>query len=197
MIEKYLKIFSLSNDSSLADIKKAYRRLARQNHPDRFTDGEQKKKQEKIMAEVNEAYKVIITDFKNNKNESKSEQNVIKQTGLGNDYILYKKGLEYFNKYLGSNTEGYKDIMFDLETLIEKKNNIDASKSSFIRLLEEYPESDWAFDSKEKLKKIDKTIANLEERISNIRTQTYPKKDYAFYNHFIRDHIDYTKLYSK
>jgi curved DNA-binding protein CbpA len=37
MINKYLKILNLEADSTLDDARKAYRKLAKQNHPDRFT----------------------------------------------------------------------------------------------------------------------------------------------------------------
>jgi hypothetical protein len=48
-------------------------------------------------------------------------------------------------------------------------------------LVKAYPESDWAFDAEERLKKIEKFGKNLEERISAFQTQTKPRENSDFY----------------
>ena len=48
-----------------------------------------------------------------------------------------------------------------LKTSKEKIENLIKSRSYFIQLLENFPNSDWAYDSKEKLKKMEKVIENL------------------------------------
>ena len=57
MIEKYFKVLELEISASKEEIKKAYRRLAHQYHPDKGGD-------EKKMKEVNEAYGILIRKTK-------------------------------------------------------------------------------------------------------------------------------------
>ncbi len=53
MIEKYFKVLELEVSANKEEIKKAYRKLAHQYHPDKGGD-------EKKMKELNEAYDVLI-----------------------------------------------------------------------------------------------------------------------------------------
>jgi curved DNA-binding protein CbpA len=161
MINDCLKLFGLTPDAALSDVKKAYRRLAKENHPDRFIDDEQKKKQQKKMTEINEAYKIIVTNFKKIK---KSLQNSNKNKL--DDTNLYKKGVEYFNKQYGFSNffmewsaKGTPIKILDQKTLPELEDNLLKAKSYFMRVLLEYPDSDWAYDSEEKLKKIERLLS--------------------------------------
>ena len=52
-------ILGVSRDTSDDDIKKAYRRLARENHPDKFTDPAERARAEEKMKEINAAYEEI------------------------------------------------------------------------------------------------------------------------------------------
>ena len=52
----YYKSLGVSRDASDADIKKAFRKLAREYHPDVAKD---KKKAEERFKEINEAYEVL------------------------------------------------------------------------------------------------------------------------------------------
>ncbi|CAO3633538.1 unnamed protein product [Cunninghamella echinulata] len=56
----YYKILGVSRDADARQIKKAYRQLAMENHPDRNTGEEAQKK----MAEINQAYEVLSDDDK-------------------------------------------------------------------------------------------------------------------------------------
>ena len=53
MIEKYFKVLELEVNANKKEIKKAYRKLAHQYHPDKGGD-------EKKMKELNEAYEILI-----------------------------------------------------------------------------------------------------------------------------------------
>ncbi len=173
MFEDSFKLLGLDPDAALNDVKKAYRILAKKHHPDRFTENEQKKKQEEKMVRINEAYQLIISNLNKRKKEDKSQKSdSIKSAIEENDFTIYKKGVEYFNKYSGSFSLKLKDFAYDLDSLLEKKKNIEAAKECFIRVLNEYPDSDWAFDSEERLKKIVKLFPNLEESITFIKTHS-------------------------
>ena len=52
-------ILGVSRESTDDDIKKAYRRLARENHPDKFTDPVERSRAEEKMKEINAAYEEI------------------------------------------------------------------------------------------------------------------------------------------
>ena len=52
-------ILGVSRESTDDDIKKAYRRLARENHPDKFTDPAERARAEEKMKEINAAYEEI------------------------------------------------------------------------------------------------------------------------------------------
>ena len=56
----YYKILGVTKESTDAEIKKAYRKLALKWHPDKNSDTEENKvKAEKMFKEVNEAYAVL------------------------------------------------------------------------------------------------------------------------------------------
>ena len=56
--QDYYEILGLSRDASQQDIKKAYRKLARQHHPD-LHSGKDKEKAEEKIKKINEAYAVL------------------------------------------------------------------------------------------------------------------------------------------
>jgi DnaJ-class molecular chaperone len=58
----YYKILNVSRDASAEDIKKAFRRLAMQYHPDR--NEENAREAGEKFKEINEAYEVLGDDYK-------------------------------------------------------------------------------------------------------------------------------------
>ncbi len=52
-------VLGVSRDASDDEIKKAYRRLARENHPDKFTDPAESARASEKMKEINAAYEEI------------------------------------------------------------------------------------------------------------------------------------------
>ena len=55
----YYEVLGVSRDADDDEIKKAFRRLARQHHPDLQSDPDHKKKAEEKFKEANEAYEVL------------------------------------------------------------------------------------------------------------------------------------------
>lgn len=185
MIADYLKLLGLKSDANLNDVKKAYRKLAKEHHPDRFTNEGQKKKQEKIMSRINEAYNVVIEGFDHPESAIKPKPefsgNEAKKE-VKNDYSWYKKGIEFFNK-------SYEGILEKMEqhNNQDKEDNLRKAKASFEKILQEYPDSDWVYDSEEKIKKIDKMLKNIPINTANNKTNILPKKDPAFYAQRFKD----------
>lgn len=62
---KYYKVLGVNSDATKEEIKKAYRDLVKQHHPDKFTNvsDEEKAYHEKRMKEINEAYDKLSKDF--------------------------------------------------------------------------------------------------------------------------------------
>src|SRR3989454_3496021 len=55
----YYEILGVDRNASEEEIKKAYRRLARQHHPDTQTSEQEKKAAEEKFKEINEAYATL------------------------------------------------------------------------------------------------------------------------------------------
>ena len=60
----YYSILGVSKDATADDLKKAYRKLAKQYHPDAQHTEEDKKKAEAKFKEINEAYSVLSDENK-------------------------------------------------------------------------------------------------------------------------------------
>ncbi|MGB9719870.1 MAG: DnaJ domain-containing protein [bacterium] len=58
-MENYYSILGVSSTATMAEIKMAYMKLARQYHPDKFTDGEEKQKANEHFAKITAAYRVL------------------------------------------------------------------------------------------------------------------------------------------
>jgi curved DNA-binding protein CbpA len=173
LIEDCFALFNLKPGSALNDVKKTYRTLAKKNHPDRFPDGEQKKKQEDIMIIINEAYNQILLNCRSKAGNINQEKE--------DDYSLYKRGLDYYNKcYEGISKMAKHDLK-------DREDTLNNARSCFTKVLKEYPDSDWGFDSEEKLRKIEKMIDSLEKEKNYKRDIQWtprgtPKKDPDFYS---------------
>lgn len=59
---RHYTILGVSADAELADVRAAYRALAKRNHPDLFPDAERSKQQLRMMR-VNEAYMAVLADL--------------------------------------------------------------------------------------------------------------------------------------
>ncbi|KAI9504086.1 hypothetical protein GGI25_001363 [Coemansia spiralis] len=66
MIERkdYYKILGVARDATSTEIKRAHRKMAQQWHPDRYRGDLPKEKVEEKMAEVNEAYELLMDEEK-------------------------------------------------------------------------------------------------------------------------------------
>ena len=58
----YYQLLEVPPDASTAAIRQAYARLARESHPDRFTDPEEKKKAEAAFTQLTEAFNTLSND---------------------------------------------------------------------------------------------------------------------------------------
>lgn len=104
----YYSILGVSKDATADDLKKAYRKLAKQYHPDAQHTEEDKKKAEAKFKEINEAYSVLSDDNKRAQYDrfgSNFEQAGFGGSGFGG----------YSNAY---DFSGFGGIDFDLEDIL-------------------------------------------------------------------------------
>ncbi len=84
------------------------------------------------MAHINEAYQAILSTKERQKKSGKQvKPEEYKSQPAEDDYTIYKRGVDYFNKYNGSISLKFNQVLFDMETLTKKKMNLDAAKSCF------------------------------------------------------------------
>lgn len=114
-MKDYYTILKVSKNSTAEEIKKAYRKLAVEFHPDR-NQGDAKKAE--IFREINEAYEIIGDEIKRkqydeggtkNKKESKSEGN--KKTsgaGMGTASFDINDFEKRFESFFGFSKDGAK-----------------------------------------------------------------------------------------
>lgn len=103
----YYSILGVSKDATADDLKKAYRKLAKQYHPDAQHTEEDKKNAETKFKEINEAYSVLSDENKRAQYDRFGSN--FEQAGFGGGYGNY--GADY-----GFNGFGGMDI--DLEDIL-------------------------------------------------------------------------------
>lgn len=108
-MKDYYKILGVEESASTDDIKKAFRKLAREYHPDK-TGGDKNK--EKIFMEINEAYEILGNEEsrknyhnKGNNNKNNPTQSNEKNYSKGFDMNDFEK---HFENFFGFSKEGEK-----------------------------------------------------------------------------------------
>lgn len=93
--ERYYKILGLETTATPEEIKKAYRSLAKQWHPDRFIDRPQMlAKAQQEIKKINQAY-AILKDYRPEKTVSSVSSNQVIKTPKNAAEIHYQRGVEF------------------------------------------------------------------------------------------------------
>lgn len=110
----YYKILGVSKDATDEELKKAFRKLAKENHPDAQQDEASKKKAEAKFKEINEAYSVLSDKTKRAQYDRFGSN--FEQAGFGGSQgSYYSNGFGGFD-FSGFNGAGGIDI--DLEDIL-------------------------------------------------------------------------------
>lgn len=124
----YYDILGVEKEASDEDLKKAYRRLARQHHPDLHTGDQQKKTAEEKFKEVNEAYEILSNQEKRKRYDAFGHAG----TQQGADGFDFGRGGfgDVFNDIFedffgqprggGGRTERGSDLQYNLEVSFEE-----------------------------------------------------------------------------
>jgi curved DNA-binding protein CbpA len=202
----YSSILKVRPDASEAEIKTAYRLLARENHPDFFHD-EYKDIQELKMMQINEAYNFLMATRKEGNKPSKSSRerksdpedynsdweewerkryknlSSNKDIGYHKDpaYAYYKQGFINFSKGLNG-IMGDRSIkrQANLTSLNRWASNslkyFQEANRYFSRVVSEYPESIWSIDAEEKLMRIERFNALYRKILLNLKERLKKQK---------------------
>jgi curved DNA-binding protein CbpA len=93
----YYEILGVPRDASSADVRKAYAVKARERHPDRFSDPEQKKEAEAAFTEITAAFNALSNDRSRREYDaSLSRPNQAAPETIAQD--AYERGLERLEK---------------------------------------------------------------------------------------------------
>src|SRR5512139_2030111 len=70
----HYQLLGVATSASAADIRRAYARLAREKHPDRFTDPAEKEKAEKAFQEITAAFNALMNPRTREEHDQKRGQ---------------------------------------------------------------------------------------------------------------------------
>lgn len=197
-ITECFEFFGLDVSASLDEVKKAYRSLAKKYHPDLHGEASGASKASEASGEkmtlVNEAYRVLRGEIAGRKTRPEPAAKSAPPAAAKNpepapdlDYKLYKKGVEFYELHYGRFTNFFKHYAVErsgsepglgfegiLKEYAGEEKNLAKAKVCFEKLLRDFPDSDWAEDTQERLVKVERTLANVRKRIEDLRTgQSY------------------------
>jgi len=124
----YYDILGVDRNASEEEIKKAYRKLARQYHPDLQVGEQQKKAAEEKFKEVNEAYEVLSDQDKRRRYDTFGHAGTQQGFGAGFEGFDFGRGAgdifsDIFEDFFGggrSHAERGADLQYNLELSFEE-----------------------------------------------------------------------------
>jgi curved DNA-binding protein CbpA len=186
-------LLGVKPDASLVEIKQAYHRLARRNHPDLYT-ADQKELQELRMMALNEAY----TALTKNRSDPTFAQNgkptattvpppsSVPENQVGNHrepaYAYYKQGFIHFSRAIHGIEALYQRLRVKrikprsynprhdaYHRFTSSLVSLSRANAYFSRVVQEYPQSMWRRDAELKLRRIARFSVLYRRIIANYR----------------------------
>jgi len=177
----YYDILGISPEATRDEIKKAFRRLVRKNHPDLFPDGH-KQLQELKMIQINEAYARLTENLDQMERPGRNEEDKTGSHGFVNpehasadvfsrrdevafhrdiQYAYYKQGFTYFSRALHGmkrmeKTVSLKNDLYYLRRFSESLACLRKADTYFYTLVHDFPESIWSYDARIKIRRIER-----------------------------------------
>lgn len=197
-MNRYYALLGLAETPSLPDLKAAYHRLAKRNHPDLFPDDERRRQQLKMMR-INEAYMLVMSEVVGERGEARPQTaaaaDVPSQAAdMANEsaidtprdpaYSYYKAGFRYYN--LGATelfrkeaskirryliTTGTADG-YILRLALRALHYFERSYSYFLVVVDQHGDSPWSHDARYKLRRLEKFNAIYQRICENLSRRT-------------------------
>jgi curved DNA-binding protein CbpA len=177
----YYDILGISPEATKDEIKKAFRRLVRKNHPDLFPE-DHKQLQELKMIQINEAYARLTESLDQmERQQRRAEEKTVShgffspahishrafsrkdEVGFHRDiqYVYYKQGFTYFSRALHGikrmeKTVSLKNDLYYLRRFSESLVCLRKADMYFYTLIQDFPESIWSYDARIKIRRIER-----------------------------------------
>ncbi|MCK5906146.1 MAG: KTSC domain-containing protein [Flavobacteriales bacterium] len=104
-VNEYKKLFEVENDIDLKILKKKYRNLVKEWHPDKFQDAEQVAEAEKVSQQIIDGYHFLVSIAPETKASNKEEYTVtINESGIAD---FQHKGLLLEVTFMDGSTYEY------------------------------------------------------------------------------------------
>jgi len=122
-VNEYRKLFNVDKETDLAQLKKTYRNLVKEWHPDKFQEGDEKANEAKDMSlKIIDAYHFLVSIAPETKEANLEEYTkTINESGIenfkhksmrmeitftdGSTYEYFGVNINLFNKFLESNNQ--------------------------------------------------------------------------------------------
>ena len=203
--DRFYRVLEIEPGSSMEEVRDAYYRAAKKNHPDLFPE-EKRHKQQLRMMKINEAYLTIVSQrSESNKDEtqvnlgkSASTSSISKRLAMQKNqvatlkdpaYTYYKLGFTYYTEGRKAFFDRYKPkdnryhyMMDNREILmlaISCLKLYEKSYTYFLRVAEEYPDSVWYRDTVTKMYYLERYNAIYHRICMSIAAQIEAKEKKA------------------
>jgi len=180
-MKNFIRLLKPDNSSTEDDIKKRYRELVKQNHPDLFPE-EKRREQNLVLMEINEAYLFVVGNSDESAEALPVHTDDVELCPVKHHdpaYAYYKSATEHLNegnyifnwsRYTPKNHRYHFDVRKGslIKTASEALEHYTKAYSSFMKVCSSYPDSIWVADSIEKLDLIEKLNGRYTEIIERL-----------------------------
>lgn len=196
----HYEILGVSSDASLGEIRAAYHRAAKSNHPDLFPEEERERHLIRMM-QINEAYMAVVCERSDSSDDSRHAAGPpdfrrleptpwSREVGQLKDpaYTYYKLGFLYFSEGRRTLSKHYlsggQRIDFSTESIhvlrlaVASLHYFHKAYDCFERVSSQYPTSLWARDATVKIYYLDRyneiyqrICDNLSKQIAELNTE--------------------------
>lgn len=194
MNQIFSEILGIHPDADPQEIKQAYRRLARENHPDHFVPA-LRPLQELRMMQINEAYEYLWRHSQHSEqqsrpdgiqNTSRPKYDIFQNTQVDAStkdvagpkdpaYAYYRQGFNEYSRGVGGMMlRGTAKITPDasgLRRTIQALEHFQSAYRYFQQVVQDYPESIWQSDARYRLKRLERFRAVYKRIQQNLKAK--------------------------
>lgn len=121
-VKEYKKLFEVDAETDLKQLKKTYRNLVKEWHPDKFQDGDEKAEEAKVMSlKIIDAYHFLVSISSETKETNLEEYSSNIETGIDD---FKHKGLLLVVTFVNGTTYEYFGVSKNIYLKFENAGNI-------------------------------------------------------------------------